>query len=135
MNQAKANAFLQEYRERVPEAVHGCVVIFDNGITDLNKAYFSLQDAHTEMLKQLQQENIVPHGYLNYDEPKGEQASFGDIYVNKFWYQGFPRMIPEMHKVRAIFLILEMRQGCLSTLIRVSYEDGNYISYQSSSTK
>jgi len=134
MNQAKANAFLQEYRERVPEAVHGCVVIYDNGIVDLNKVYFGLQDAHTEMLKQLQQEKITLNGYLNYEMPEGESSPYGDILINKFWYQGFPRMIPEMHKVRAIFLILEMRQGCLCTLIRVVYEDERFITYQSSTS-
>lgn len=134
MNQAKANAFLQEYRERVPESIHGCVLIYENGIDDLNKAYFRLQDAHTEMLKQLEQEKINPKGYLNYEEQTGEGSLYGDIKINKFWYQGFPRMIPEMHKIRAVFLLLEMRQGNLCTLVRVVYEDDKHITYQSSAS-
>lgn len=134
MNQAKANAFLQEYREKVPESIHGCVAIYDNGITDLNKAYFGLQDAHTEMLKQLEKENIIPQGYLNHEQSSDEPSPFGDIQINKFWYQGFPRLIPEMHKVRAVFLLLEQRQGLLNTLIRVVYEDGKHITYQSSTS-
>jgi hypothetical protein len=134
MNQAKANAFLQEYRERVSESIHGCVLIYENGIDDLNKAYFRLQDAHTEMLKQLEQEKIIPKGYLNFEEPSGEGSAFGDIKINKFWYQGFPRMIPEMHKIRAVFLLLEMRQGNLCTLVRVAFEDGKHITYQSSTS-
>lgn len=134
MNQAKANAFLQEYRERVPESIHGCVLIYENGIDDLNKAYFRLQDAHAEMLKQLEQEKINPKGYLNYEEQTGEGSPYGDIKINKFWYQAFPRMIPEMHKIRAVFLLLEMRQGNLCTLVRVVYEDDKHITYQSSAS-
>ena len=107
--QTKYSDFVDKYRASNPHVLIGCT-LFPNEDTDMNDLYFNCAEAYDQMINQL-----IDNGHIQAKE-KSLDYDFSTA--------GFPRLIPNISAIEAIFIFIENNNGMLGNRIMCS------ISYQ-----
>lgn len=117
IDQDKHTKFVEHYRENNPNILIGCT-IFPSENIDMNDLYFNCADAYSQMIDQL-----IENGHI---QEKENSIDYD------FSIAGFPRIIPNLNAVEAVYIFIENYNGMLGSRVMFSYKGDSMITYQTS---